>query len=211
MRGSDPSHDRKGVVVAQAQIILNGRQHMKDKRTIVSFVLGFVVAALPAGIYGWQKGIFRANDDEPIVVAGGSLDITSVNGWGKNPNSNTANHNHTKSTINSIEILYGYEKLPGGRVELEIAYCPGVCANVNNPDDKVTIKTDADGTHLTISNSNPQHKMGDEGGSTTISHQPPNWKVNRIRDVVNSRDYACDSGKCQVRLNYHCDNPGHCQ
>jgi hypothetical protein len=193
------------------------------------FVAGFVVAALLAGVYILRKGPiqpFAGGDDEPIVVAGGSLDLASLNGWKKEtpPPAGypyTAIQKHTKRQLTIGLIVYNngapvVQPLPAGQMKLEIAYCNGVCSDLNNPDDKVTVWTDANGNKLRVSNTNSQHQIGDEAdaatasGSTTISHQP-DWKVNRIRDVVHSADYPCANFKCQIVLVYHCDNSGHCQ
>ena len=195
------------------------------------FVAGFVVAALLAGIYVWRKGPikpFAGGDDEPIVVAGGSLDFASLNGWKKDtndPNGYTAIHKHPKRTVTIGLIVYNnngapvVQQLPAGHMELEIAYCNGTGAcNLNNPDDKVIIRTDSDGSHLRVINNNSQHKIGEEADdadahhSTTISHQP-DFKIHQIRDVVNNpnQPYHCDNFKCQIVLVHYCNNSGNCQ
>jgi hypothetical protein len=190
------------------------------------FVAGFVVAALLAGTYAWQKGLFRANDDEPIVVAGGSLDFASLNGWKQDktdPTGRTAIHNHTNRKLSIGLIVYNeggphVKLLPAGQMKLEIAYCMNVTCNPDSPDDKVTVSTDANGNKLSVSNTNSQHKIGEEAdkatanNSTTISHQfQPDFKIKQIKNV-NSADnpYGCDNGKCEIVLVYHCDNSGHC-
>jgi len=192
------------------------------------FVAGFVVATSLAGTYAWHKGLFRANDDEPIVVAGGSLDFASLNGWQKDKTDltgRTAIHNHTnrKLTIGLIAYNNGtpaVKLLPAGQMKLEIAYCVNGTCNPNTPDDKVTVWTDSNGKKLSVSNTNPLHKIGEEAddatahSSTTISHQyQPDFKINQIKDVINNPNnpYHCDNGKCEIVLVYHCDNSGNCK
>src|ERR1035437_191572 len=199
---------------------------MKDKRVIGYFAAGLLTAAALYGIYVLVHPM-TVGDDEPIVVAGGSLDIGSINGWEKDPkDSYVANAKHRNRKVTGGVIMYNdgvprSQPLSGGPIKFEIAYCPAPhpgdkCADPNKPDDKITISTYPDTTHLSVSNTNKYHKMGDEADaanaakSTTISHQP-DWKVNRIRDVVhNNKDYPCVTGPCSVVLIYHCDNTGHC-
>ena len=195
---------------------------MKDKRVVVFFAAGFLIAAALGGIYFLIEDIKpMSGDDDRVVVAGGSLVIGSQFGWKQDPQDPfVANHKHQKRKVTGGVIIFNdgqphYHSWTGGRIEFEIAYCNGICADVNNPDDKVTIKTDPDATHLRVFNTNRYHKLGDEAQAapdpTTINHQP-DWRVNRIRDVVNNnKDYKCDNGKCSVLPLYHCGVIGDCQ
>ena len=198
---------------------------MTDKRSIGIFAAGLLTAAALYGIYVWFHPM-TGGDDEPIVVAGGSLDLESLNGWKKDPqdpSGYTAIHNHTKRrvTIGSIGYNNGApvtKPLPAGRTKLELAYCSGPC-DPNIPDDKVTVWTEASGNKLRVTNTNQNHKMGDEAdaaaaaGSTTISHLPLDWHVVRIRDVVQvpNVDYVPADPRCHIVLIYHCDHSGQCQ
>jgi hypothetical protein len=185
------------------------------------FAAGLLTMAALGGTFVLVKDIHRTSgDDDRVIVAGGSLTIGSQYGWVKDT-SFVANHKHKRRTVTGGVILYNdggprYQNWSGGPIEFEIAYCNGTCSNVNIPDDKVTIKTDADAKHLRVFNTNQDHKLGDEAdaaaaaGSTSFDHQP-DWKVNRIRDVVNHIDYKCDNGKCSVFPLYHCGLFGNCQ
>jgi hypothetical protein len=234
MRGSDPSHDRKGVVVAQARNILIGRQHMKDMRTIVFFVAGFVVAALLAGIYIWHNGPPPPNkaggDDEPIVVAGGSFEIGSHNGFAppSGADHHQTNHNHTNRKVTRIDILYNYNDPKTGPdyqefivpdqedVSVSIEYLSGGCKSPSTGD-KVTFATHHGGKEFGITNDKNCPPIGDEVDAnpkvTKIIHQPTGGKVGQITVVgkvvpdPDPKGYSCN-GKCQVVLHYWCDTGG---
>ena|ERR1035437_1805121 len=198
---------------------------MKDKRVIGYFAAGLLTAAALYGIYVLVHPM-TGGDDEPIVVAGGSLDIGSINGWKKDPQDSTgytALHKHTKRKV-SVGLIGAdgapvSPVLPAGPTHLEIAYCKDLNCDPDKPDDKITVKTKSDGTRLTLSSSitNKDNKIGDEAdaadasGSTTISHQPHEWHVTRIRDIIHGKDYTVHTGICQIVLIYHCNNSGHCQ
>ena len=194
------------------------------------FVAGFVVAALLAGIYVWRKSPmkpFSGGDDEPIVVAGGSLEIGSRNGFDPDAGGdlNKAHHTQKHRSVNRVEVLYNNPDKPGQDggpayteiipsqpqlVMIDITYCKNKCAST--PDDTVTFNTDGNSQNLGVSNSDKNRPIGKiNPGSKKVKHVEANWQVNQISVTVGSSpktDYPCDNGKCQVVLHYYCPTLG---
>src|ERR1017187_6210775 len=188
------------------------------------FVAGLLTVAALYGIYVWHRGPSRpGGDDDPIIVAGGSMHIGSLYGFdqdstldphGHHPQ---ANHKHKTRYLNRVEVLYNnpkpakpadppegpaYADVPVKRpVTIEIVYhCsdPSKCGT--EPDDTVVFRTDPSGQNLSVKNSSGTNPIGDEvpNGSTPLKHQPDTRTVTKI--TVNSNPYLCDNGKCQVVL-----------
>ena len=193
---------------------------MKDMRTIGSFVLGFVVATSLAGTYAWRKGLFRANDDEPIVVAGGTFEIGSLNGF-KRIDAHHLSHKLPKSTVKRIDLLYydnakgpSYQKfVASGDITVVIEYKHGQC-NPPSTGDTVTFATHNLGQELGVSNDLNCPGVGDAPSvPTNISHQPTSGKMGKITvsgtvvPAPNPAGYPCGNNKCQVVLHY-CKNAG---
>jgi hypothetical protein len=188
---------------------------MLDKRVVGFFVAGLLTAAAAYAIYAhvWD----RSGDDDPIVVAGGSLEIGSRYGFDPDPGShNNANHSYKSSVLNHITVLYNAAGVPAyddfsvtGQVQVDIAYkCKGTCAGT--PDDTVTFHTDANGKNLTISSKYPIGPTNP--GTKQLTHPKADWTVNQIT-VTGHPSYPCYSGKCQVVLRYVCGSivPGACK
>ena len=192
---------------------------MKDKRVVVFFAAGFLIAAALGGIYFLiEDNKPRSGDDDRVVVAGGSLVIGSQFGF-KRDTATVAIHKHKKRKVTGGDIIIdGVPLLPGswpvGPIQFEIAYCAGNC-NPDKPDDKITILTDSDATHLRASNTNSAHGLGDEAATAPdpkkIIHEPKEGKVKQIKDVLNNHTYPCTNGLCSVLPTYHCDVIGDCQ
>jgi hypothetical protein len=216
MRGSDPSHDRNGVVVAQARNILTGRFHMKDKRVIGYFAAGLLTAAALYGIYILVHPM-AGGDDEPIVVAGGSFEIGSRYGF-VNVDAHHASHKHKGRGVTRIDILYndktkgpGYKEFDAkqGDMTVGIEYVP---KDSSKPHDTVTFSTDKGGNSLAISNAPKCPGIGDEvdANSTTIVHQPDGTvgqitvSGSKLDPTPDPKGYPCDNGKCQVVVHYFC-------
>ena len=193
---------------------------MKDMWTIGSFVLGFVVATSLAGTYAWRKGLFRANDDEPIVVAGGTFEIGSLNGF-KRIDAHHLSHKLPKSTVKRIDLLYNdqangpsYQKfLVTGDIKVDIEYKHDQCTPPSTVD-KVTFGTINGGHGLGVSNDLNCPGVGDDPSvPTNISHQPTTGKMGKITvsgngvPAADAHDYPCENNKCQVVLHY-CKNTG---
>src|ERR1017187_973560 len=85
---------------------------MKDKRVVGYFVAGLLTAAALCGIYVWIKGPVHlgpdwktlTGDDDPIIVAGGSLDIRSKVGFAKD-SPPKAHHSDKNRTLTKILIV----------------------------------------------------------------------------------------------------------
>src|ERR1039457_1836670 len=125
---------------------------MKDKRVVVFFAAGFLIAAALGGIYFLiEDNKPRSGDDDRVVVAGGSFNIQSLYGFEKETPL-IAIHKHKKRTVTGGDIIIDGKPLPPGswpvgRIKFEIAYCASAC-NPDTPDDKITIWTEPDATHL---------------------------------------------------------------
>jgi hypothetical protein len=205
---------------------------MKDKRVVVSFAAGVVVAAALGGIYFLVEDIHptashlvedihpTASDDDRVVVAGGSLEIQSLNGCARNTNGTyTAIHIDKNRIVTGGNIIIDGKPLPPGSwpvgpIKFEIAYCAGAC-KPNTPDDLITVETDSNGKRLRFTNTNLAHKLGDEAAAApdpkNIVHQPDTGKVMRIRDVLSNKNYPCTNGLCSILATYHCDVKGDCK
>jgi hypothetical protein len=194
------------------------------------FVAGFVVAALLAGVYILRKGPiqpFAGGDDEPIVVAGGSFEVGSHNGFAKDPQDpKKADHQDKGRNVTRIDVLYndattgpGYQEFlvdKGGDIRVDIDYVP---KDTPKPHDTVTFTTQNGGKELGITNCSGCPPIGGEvnSASTTIVHQPPDGTVGQITvsgkfnpapAPANAGPFSCVNGKCQVVLHYWCKSGG---
>ena len=210
---------------------------MKDKRVVVSFAAGVVVAAALGGIYFWFQDVRptashlaevirpTAGDDDRVVVAGGSLKISSDYGFDMdNPNDHqTANHRDKGRTVNRLEIWSDNNAartdqfFPSGQVDVDFEYCPDDCSDGSKTHDHVTI-TAPKGKKLKVSNSEGVHPIGDEAhlNPLLIDHQPnqpgppkqgtvTQIKISGKLDHTPQPSYACAAdGKCHVALHYWC-------
>jgi hypothetical protein len=210
---------------------------MKDKRVVVSFAAGVVVAAALGGIYFWFQDVRptashlaevirpTAGDDDRVVVAGGSLKISSDYGFDMdNPNDHqTANHRDKGRTVNRLEIWSDNNAartdqfFPSGQVDVDFEYCPDDCSDGSKKHDHVTI-TAPGGKKLKVSNSDGVHPIGDEAhlNPLLIDHQPnqpgppkqgtvTQIKISGKLGHTPQPSYACAAnGKCHVVVHYWC-------
>ena len=198
---------------------------MKDKRVVVFFAAGFLIAAALGGIYFLIEDIKpMSGDDDRVVVAGGSLKISSVYGFDLEPNDHqTANHRHKGRTVNRLEIWSDDNAARtdqfsvSGQVDVEFEYCPDDCSDSSKTHDHVKI-TAPSGKKLKVSNSDTIHPIGDEANLNPllIDHQPnqpgppkqgtvTQIKISGKLDHTPQPSYACAAnGKCHVVLHYWC-------
>src|ERR1035441_5675914 len=112
---------------------------MKDKRVVGYFVAGLLTAAALCGIYVWIKGPVhfgphwktRTGDDDPIIVAGGSLDISSRVGFAQD-NPGQAHHKEPGRKLTGIVVIYnGGNDVANlsvkGPTTVAFAYCYTTC------------------------------------------------------------------------------------
>jgi hypothetical protein len=166
-----------------------------------------------------------AGDDDPIVVAGGSLTIRSKYGFEMdNGNHQKARHKHKSRTLQRLEIWTDStapqptdEFYARGNVTVDFEYCPDDCSNNALPHDHVVFET-PNGKNLKVS-SDKSHPIGDEANLNPvwIDHQPNQPgppKQGTVKQVILSGDldhtptnpYVCVQGRCQVELHYWCGN-----
>jgi|ERR1035437_5474104 hypothetical protein len=199
------------------------------ERPVVVFFAGFLIAAVLGlgGVYVWRQthsGPRPTGDDDPIVVAGGSLKIGSRYGFELDSSSHQkANHKHKGRTVDRIEI-WSDDNAPrtdqffaSGRVDVDIEYCPDLCVDSGQKHDHVTF-TAPNGKKLMVS-SDTSHPIGDEANLNPIliDHQPNQPNQGRVKQIVVSGKldhtplpfYPCAAnGKCHVVLHYGCPTTG---
>ena len=180
---------------------------MKDKRVVGYFVAGLLTAAALCGIYVWIKGPVHfgphwktlTGDDDPIIVAGGSLDIRSKVGFARD-SSKPAHHLDNNRRMIGVLIVHkgglDYQAVTEPTT-VDFAYCQNACGS---SDDTITFT--ANPGELLVSNA--RGTIGDEaGGNSHFSHQPPNWTLNQI--TVASKPYFCGKkgDPCLAIMVYH--------
>jgi hypothetical protein len=151
-------------------------------------------------------GIRSSGDDEPIIMAGGSLNIfTHVHKFDSDSNMQLV-HKDPRKFLAAADIYYGNVqidsvKFAGKQAKIDIDYCPA-SGCVASSTDTVTFGTDSMGSSLQLSSS--QRKMAMETTSTSnlVQHQPPDFKIQEIR--INGAIYDCPVDiRCTVVL-HHC-------
>ena len=182
-------------------------------RNVAYFAAGVLAAAALYGIYVKLAGRgSMTSDDDPIVVAGGSLNIDSTFGFQRDDKYN-AHHAHPTRKLIGVGVYYNEgtntkpQPILNGATTIEFAFCPSIggCANgVNHPDDKITLKTNSGGQQLTVSNTQgTTYGIGDEAQASPlhIMHQPPDRRVWQI--TVNGAPYGCfNATPCMVGMIY---------
>jgi hypothetical protein len=164
-----------------------------------------------------------SGDDDPIIVSGGSLDITSTVGFQQYDNvPYQANHLHTRRKLVSVDVRYGagaaqfdtiYANSINGPIDITVNYCQDMPCTNTSPQEQVIFRVNGGHNNLFISNQGGPSGIGTEadGGKRNIHHMPDTWHVIRIDVAPISRSYQCVGGICGMVLHYYCGNSGHCQ
>ena len=194
------------------------------------FLGGLVLAALGFGAYLLFVDI-RSGDDDPIVVAGGSLRIGARKGFEQNAKSTRqADHKHKKRVLEHIQVLYNpgpmggpalADLVFGKAVTVVIDYCnPNNVDCLTSPDDVVTFATDASGQNLNVISSTGLGPGAEIDGNGQITHLPANFLIKQfVITGVTATDtpslcersictFPCSDGKCSATLFYHCNLSG---
>ena len=135
------------------------------------------------------------------------MDIRSKVGFAKDspPKAHHSDKNRTLTKVLIVDKGGLHGLAVAGPTTIDFAYCPGVCNDLNNPDDKITFTADPNGQNLVVSNSpNAAYHIGDEaGGNSHFSHQPPDWMLNQI--TVAGKPYTCGKkgDPCLAIMVYH--------
>jgi hypothetical protein len=199
---------------------------MNDKKEnpVIGYLAGFLIAAALGGAYILLVGPIGPSrptgDDDPIVVAGGSLKIGSRFGFDPDLSDHQkATHKDKNRTVRRLEIECDAsgqrcdEFYVSGKVNVDIEYCPDDCKDTTKKPDIVTFNS-PNGKKLTVSNSDTSHPIGDEAklNSNLIDHQPNQPNQGRVKQIIVSGDldhtpdpsYPCKGGLCKVTLHYWC-------
>src|ERR1039457_4139921 len=160
-----------------------------DKRDAGFFAAGLAIGAALYKIFAqaWRRDggqVTILNDDDVIVVTGGSLDITSRNkrGFDADPHgSRKAVHHDTTRVLKSVDVTYthnGNNSTPtirfSGNVKIDIVY------GATSPD-TITVGTDQSGQNLSVSSALDQIPLPTVPRQQTLTHQQVNWHVTTIK------------------------------
>jgi hypothetical protein len=187
---------------------------MEEKRTVANAVWIAALAGLLVGsalslviIHNASNALrfpVSAVEDEPIVVAGGSMHIRAAKGK-FDVKRDKAVYEHSNGRVTAIDVLYydnagpAFDRLQigGARTAVSLNYCdsrPG-CS-------PATIETEPDGHGLTFS---PVGNDPMSDGNRQISHVPEDGYIDSV--TVDQKVYACrdskgQKGKCTVVIHY---------
>jgi hypothetical protein len=181
---------------------------MKDSTGVAGyFAAGAVTGVALYGIYA--KFSSKANDDDPIIVAGGSMRIHTHSKDKFTPDGEGGlKHVDGKNrSVTGVDILYN-DTGPDGvsrffknqLVTVTLTYCDTLAACAYSED--VTLSTDLNGTSLGITNG-PKTIGGEVvPNSDHFDHLPnlPNWKISNI--ALNGKNFKCSDGRCYVVIHY---------
>ena len=167
---------------------------MQDTTRVMGyFAAGLLTAAALYGIYALVSAVFHnkaaSGDDDPIIVAGGSLDISSRVGFAKD-DKGKAHHLDKGRKLTGVVVIYnGGNDVAnvgaGKKPAVAFAYCYAKCPP-SGADDTITFK--ADPSNLSVANS--LKTIGDEAdGKQQFTHQPTTGTLSKI--TVNNTDYPC--------------------
>jgi hypothetical protein len=160
----------------------------------------------------WRLPPWRGADDDPIIVAGGSMRVHNK----KLQSDGHGGLNHPEGanrSVASVDILYNGsyngQTGPDGEslafnhkpVTVSLTYCPKVLGCGAGKDD-VKITTDGTGMNLGITNNG--HPIGNEAPDAygARNHEPPDWVIKEITVNSISPAYPCDNGRCYVVVHY---------
>jgi hypothetical protein len=143
-------------------------------------------------------------EDEPIVVAGGSMHIRAAKGR-FDLNTGKAVYQHKAGHVTAIDVLYydqagpafDRRQIDGAKTTVSLNYCDpgGSCA-------PATVETEADGHGLTFS---PAGNDPMSDGNHQISHAPEDGHIDSL--TVDQKTYGCQDsrgqkGRCTVVIHY---------
>ena len=200
-----------------------------DKRDAGFFGAGLLTGAALYKIFVQSgrrdEGRIRADDDDQVVVTGGSLTIASKYGFESGTDSKTAVHIHKTRDLREVEVQYTNQSgtftadmTVSGRVQIDIVYTD--LSNPGTPPDTVSFTTNGQGQNLSVTSQGGQfgNIKPAEKPKKTLQHGKC-WKVQKIT-VSGTQTlkagvlgpYYCDSdGQCILTLHYHCSNgPDRC-
>jgi hypothetical protein len=154
---------------------------------------------------------FTDNDD-PIIVIGGSLKIVTQSAKLQSSDGKTLDHKDKAKHVSRIDIVYydpnthqpalDYLKFKNNKA-IQIAIDYGA--------DKVTFDTDSKGAGVHIVNTDPGHYIGGEVNGTIVDHQPSSSTISNISitdPTSGTKSYQCDaggtvlSGRCTLIVHY---------
>ena len=166
-----------------------------------TYIATGLLAAIAGGVIAYFLAT-KANDDDPIIMAGGSLHVYSHGGF--NGKKGTAVHNQPNKYVTEVDLIAGdplkYYSKPFShqQVTISMAYCQ-TCPTPDN----VTFQTDSNGQNLTLTDA--VGTIGDEAnqGKHEIVHQPEQGQIQKI--TLAGQDYTCVTGHCYLIIHY-CKN-----
>jgi hypothetical protein len=187
------------------------------KRSVVSIFWyalggGLVMAAVllvaatrfvaPQTIYKMISGV---GDDEPIIVAGGSMHIRPMRGAIRiDPrNADNLQLNETGGYVSAVEVLWFDDRGPGNTtfrftgepVKIDLEYCDPQQPHCKPP---VSIEFTGKKDSLRIrprGNTQPLH-------DGQVSYAPETNKLRSVTVVRNGGPYLCTKGECSVVVHY---------